>query len=238
MSDRPPGYCRRSAARRPSPVLVSARAEIRAGRSGIRPRRRAGTNPFLNAPICADPSRIALSHVGFRARRSPIPRSGDPSPSERRRARFDGRRAGDVVDGVPDTEYGRKRDRLAFAQSGDWHHWLCATASTRRSSSSFAKERCWPTPRASWRAKADGRRPVRPGRLVRPATASAGSQARTRASTGNGSPRMGQNWDKFASRRTSKNNKSPAVQGFSDAGGGTRTPDARIMIGALPLVFA
>jgi hypothetical protein len=154
MSDRPPGYRRRSAARRPSPVLVSARAEIRAGRSGIRPRRRAGTNPFLNAPICADPSRIALSHVGFRARRSPIPRSGDPSPSERRRARFDGRRAGDVVDGVPDTEYGRKRDRLAFAQSGDWHHWLCATASTRRSSSSFAKERCWPTPRASWRAKA------------------------------------------------------------------------------------
>src|SRR3954454_22358371 len=38
---------------------------------------------------------------------------------------------------------------------------------------------------------------------------------------------------KFASRRTSKDDKSPAMQGFSDAGGGTRTPDTRIMIGAL-----
>jgi len=42
----------------------------------------------------------------------------------------------------------------------------------------------------------------------------------------------------FATHRTSENDKSPAMQGFSDAGGGTRTPDTRIMIGALPLVFA
>jgi len=35
---------------------------------------------------------------------------------------------------------------------------------------------------------------------------------------------------KFDSRRTSLNDESPAMQGFSDAGGGTRTPDTRIMI--------
>jgi len=30
--------------------------------------------------------------------------------------------------------------------------------------------------------------------------------------------------------RTSRNAKSPAARGFSDAGGGTRTPDTRIMM--------
>jgi hypothetical protein len=35
---------------------------------------------------------------------------------------------------------------------------------------------------------------------------------------------------KFDVGRTSPNDKSPAVQGFYDAGGGTRTPDTRIMI--------
>jgi len=32
--------------------------------------------------------------------------------------------------------------------------------------------------------------------------------------------------------------ESTAMQGFFDAGGGTRTPDTRIMIGALPLISA
>jgi hypothetical protein len=35
---------------------------------------------------------------------------------------------------------------------------------------------------------------------------------------------------KFDPARTIRNDKSPAMQGFSDAGGGTRTPDTRIMI--------
>jgi hypothetical protein len=35
---------------------------------------------------------------------------------------------------------------------------------------------------------------------------------------------------KFHSDRTSGKDKSPAMQGFSHAGGGTRTPDTRIMI--------
>jgi hypothetical protein len=59
------------------PLFWSAR-EPKSGQDAppFAPRRRAGTNPFVNAPTCADPSPIALSHVGFRARRSPIPRSG------------------------------------------------------------------------------------------------------------------------------------------------------------------
>jgi hypothetical protein len=38
------------------------------------------------------------------------------------------------------------------------------------------------------------------------------------------------------SAEPAKNEETPHVHGFFDAGGGTRTPDTRIMIGALPLM--
>jgi hypothetical protein len=49
---------------------------------------------------------------------------------------------------------------------------------------------------------------------------------------------LGRRWDapgdqmgtKFDSDRMFRDDESPAMQGYFDAGGGTRTPDTRIMI--------
>jgi hypothetical protein len=40
-----------------------------------------------------------------------------------------------------------------------------------------------------------------------------------------------------ANARKTQDRRNPHLRGFFDAGGGTRTPDTRIMIGALTLVF-
>jgi hypothetical protein len=37
-----------------------------------------------------------------------------------------------VFDVLPDTEHSRKWGRLTFTRNGDWHHWLCAIATTRK----------------------------------------------------------------------------------------------------------
>ena len=37
-----------------------------------------------------------------------------------------------VVEALPDAEHGLKWGRLTFTQHGDWHHWLCAIAPTRK----------------------------------------------------------------------------------------------------------
>jgi hypothetical protein len=51
-------------------------------------------------------------------------------------------------------------------------------------------------------------------------------------------PELGRCLGQISRPLTSKHDKSHALQGFSMTGGGTRTPDTRIMIGALPLIFA
>jgi hypothetical protein len=38
-----------------------------------------------------------------------------------------------VVDVLPDTENARKWGRLTFTRNGDWHHWLCAIATSKKS---------------------------------------------------------------------------------------------------------
>jgi hypothetical protein len=38
-----------------------------------------------------------------------------------------------ILDVLPDAQHGRKWDRLTFTRAGDWHHWICAISSSKRS---------------------------------------------------------------------------------------------------------
>jgi hypothetical protein len=36
-----------------------------------------------------------------------------------------------ILDVLPDAQHERKWGRLTFTREGDWHHWICAIASTK-----------------------------------------------------------------------------------------------------------
>jgi hypothetical protein len=38
-----------------------------------------------------------------------------------------------ILDVLPDAQHERKWDRLTFTRAGDWHHWICAVSSSKRS---------------------------------------------------------------------------------------------------------
>jgi hypothetical protein len=37
-----------------------------------------------------------------------------------------------VLDALPDAQHERKWGRLTFTREGDWHHWICAIAPSRK----------------------------------------------------------------------------------------------------------
>jgi hypothetical protein len=38
-----------------------------------------------------------------------------------------------ILDVVPDAQHERKWGRLTFTRAGNWHHWICAISSSKRS---------------------------------------------------------------------------------------------------------